>query len=213
LALVYQVGLADPAVYVTSHLLATSAMGVAMLALVSSLVSRYACRPSPALRQELGVLALGAALAFALPVAVTLFELLGLAPMSDVDGRSLLPEIRSAARGEAADRDASPRFAQIDRFWGRTQEDGRPVVSITDGPFRLIHHVTSPDDDELYDHRDDPTEQRDVAADRPERVTRLRARVESHLERAAAPWGGGAPEVEIEDMLLRQLRALGYDVE
>ena len=77
MALVYQVGLADPAVYVTSHLLATSAMGVAMLALVSSLVSRYACRPSPALRQELGVLALGAALAFALPVAVTLFESYG----------------------------------------------------------------------------------------------------------------------------------------
>jgi arylsulfatase A-like enzyme len=143
----------------------------------------------------------------------TLFALLGLPSMDDVDGRSLLPEIRSAARGEAADRDASPRFAQIDRFWGRTQEDGRPVVSITEGTFRLIHYVTSPEDDELYDHRDDPGEQRDVAGDQPERVTRLRTRVENHLERAAAPWGGGAPEVEIEDMLLRQLRALGYDVE
>jgi hypothetical protein len=74
LALVYQVGLHDPTIYVTAHLLATSALGVGMLALVASLVARYAWPRSPALRQELGVPALGAVLALALPVALTLFE-------------------------------------------------------------------------------------------------------------------------------------------
>ncbi len=74
LALVYQAGLHDPAIYVTAHLLATSALGVGMLALIASLVARYARPRSPALRQELGVLALGAVLALSLPVALTLLE-------------------------------------------------------------------------------------------------------------------------------------------
>jgi hypothetical protein len=74
LALVYQVGLHDPAVYVTAHLLATSALGVGMLALIASLVARYVRPCTPALRHELGVLLVGVVLALALPVALTLFE-------------------------------------------------------------------------------------------------------------------------------------------
>jgi len=77
LALVYQVGLPDPAVYVATHLLATSALGVGMLLLLTSLLARYALPHSGSRRHELGVLAVGAVLAFALPVAVTLLESTG----------------------------------------------------------------------------------------------------------------------------------------
>ena len=42
---------------------------------------------------------------------------------------------------------------------------------------------------------------------------KLRSSIESYLERDESPWGQQeAPQIEIEEMLLRQLRALGYDL-
>ena len=40
----------------------------------------------------------------------------------------------------------------------------------------------------------------------------MRDQMDRYLD-AEVPWGGGAPEVDIDDLQLRQLRALGYAVE
>jgi arylsulfatase A-like enzyme len=141
----------------------------------------------------------------------TLLELLGLPPLEGADGRSRVPEIWAAARGEPGPADGGPRFAHIDQAWGRTREVPRPMVAVSEGSFRLIHRAAA-DRGELYDRAADPREQVDIAAQQPEVLARLTALAEQYLERPPAPWKQ-APAVELEDAELEQLRALGYVIE
>jgi arylsulfatase A-like enzyme len=142
----------------------------------------------------------------------TLLDLLDLPPLEDPDGRSFLPEILAAADG-ASDRGAeTSRFAYLDLTWGRTNREPHPLVSVSSGPYRFFHQPTQPESSELYDHDADPTEQHDIAAEQPEIAARLREEAEAHLESDPAPWGD-ASVVELDDMMLNQLRALGYKIE
>jgi hypothetical protein len=61
----------------------------------------------------------------------------------------------------------------------------------------------------LYDLRTDPTEQNDIIAEHPERREALTARIREYLETAPAD----VEDVKIDEMLLRQLKALGYAIE
>jgi len=142
----------------------------------------------------------------------TLLDLLGLPPLEDPDGRSLLPEILAVADG-AGDRDAeASRFAYLDLTWGQTKREPHPLVSVSSGRYRFFHQPTQPESSELYDHEADPREQHDIAAEQPEVAARLREEAEAHLESDPAPWGE-ASVVELDDMMLNQLRALGYKIE
>jgi len=141
----------------------------------------------------------------------TLLDLLGLPPLPGADGRSRLPEILAAARGQEAPDGDTPRFAHIDQAWGRTREPPRPMVAVSEGRFRLVHRVAA-GSDELYDRSADPLEQRDIGAEQPEVLARLTGLAESYLEKPPAPWQR-APDVEIDPAELEQLRALGYQVE
>jgi hypothetical protein len=74
LAGVYLANLDDPSTYSSTHLLAVSAFGAALLGLAVSEVERWR-RPLPlATRERLRVLAFGALLAFSLPICITLAE-------------------------------------------------------------------------------------------------------------------------------------------
>jgi len=139
----------------------------------------------------------------------TMLDLLRLPPLEEVDGRSRLPAMLAAARGEPAPPSDSPRFAHLDQSWGRTKQDPRPMVAVRDGPYRLVraHEATG----WLYDRTDDPTEQVDVGEDQPEVLARLQALVDEYLARPPAPWQ--ASDVELDDAQLEQLRALGYEIE
>ncbi len=139
----------------------------------------------------------------------TLLDLLKLPPLEVVDGRSRLPEIMTAARGEPPLLQDTPRFAHLDQSWGRSKEEPRPMVAVREGPYRLVraHGATG----WLYDRSDDPREQADVSKDEPEVLARLQAFVDEYLERPPAPWQ--ASDVELDDAQLEQLRALGYQVE
>jgi arylsulfatase A-like enzyme len=141
----------------------------------------------------------------------TLLDLLGLPPLDGADGRSRLPEILAAARGEQGPAGDGARFAHIDQAWGRTREPPRPMVAVSEGSYRLIHRAAA-DRGELYDRSADPREQVDVGAERPEVLARLTALAEEYLERPPAPWKE-APSVELEESELEQLRALGYSVQ
>jgi hypothetical protein len=85
------------------------------------------------------------------------------------------------------------------------------VLSVTDGPYRLIQYEKQPQFAELYDHRTDPHEKKSLSKELPEVADRLRQRLAEYRALPAAPWGHPL-EVEIDQMRLEQLRALGYAV-
>ncbi len=141
----------------------------------------------------------------------TLLDLLGLTPLDEADGRSRLPEILAAVRGAPAPELAGPRFAHLDQHWARNQLEPSPMISVSDGPYRLFRFG---DDSpaELYDRSLDPSEQVDLASDRPEVLARMTKLAEDYLAQPAASWAGAA-DVEIDPAELEQLRALGYQVD
>jgi arylsulfatase A-like enzyme len=143
----------------------------------------------------------------------TVLELLGLPALSDVDGNSMVPEIVAAVKGEAPLDDDGLAFAQIDQAWGRTQEGPRPMVAVNQGQWRLMFRAGFPELTELYDKWADPREQRNIADDQPELTETLTERAVGYLKSPPPPWGDDAPSVEIDEMQMNQLRALGYGVQ
>ncbi|MCR9095462.1 MAG: sulfatase-like hydrolase/transferase [bacterium] len=138
----------------------------------------------------------------------TLYELLGLEDAPEMDGKSRANWILGDYTPDFPARD----YAHLDRTWGRTGQDPDPIVAVTEGTRRLIHDVNNPDFDRLYDVKSDPREMRNIAADEPDVLKRLRSAAEDYLALPPA-WEGGAPEIELDEMSLRQLRALGYSIE
>jgi arylsulfatase A-like enzyme len=141
----------------------------------------------------------------------TLLDLLGLPPLEGVDGRSRVPEILAAARRAPAPADETTSIAHLDQFWGRRVAASSPTVSVVEGGFRyvLTRDAAGNTREELFDARRDDAEQVDLAQDEPEVAERLREVAESYL--ASEPsWGSDNPTVEMDEMQLNQLRALGY---
>ena len=85
------------------------------------------------------------------------------------------------------------------------------MVAVDEGRWRLIYRAATPNRSELYDKSEDPREQRDRAREQPELVEALNERARNYLQSPPPPWGA-APTVEIDEMELNQLRALGYGV-
>jgi arylsulfatase A-like enzyme len=148
----------------------------------------------------------------------TLLDLLGLPPLPQTDGRSRVPEILAAARGEPARDDTQPAFAYLDQNWGKRETDPALTVAVAEGRYRyvtgpLTHGNTSGRIfEELFDAETDAPELVSVLDDHPELVKRFREQVEGHLEMEPAEWGVEAPTLEIDEIRLQQLRALGYRV-
>jgi len=73
--------------------------------------------------------------------------------------------------------------------------------------------AAAPESAEFYDSATDPMEQTNLAADRPEDLATYRTLTERYLADDEPPWGVAAGTVEIEEMQLNQLKALGYRIE
>ena len=97
----------------------------------------------------------------------TVLDLLGLPGLLDPDGRTLVPDIQAAARGERHHDDGTA-VAILDQTWGRDNRKPEPQVAVNRGPWRLVYSSARPEQPELFDKETDPREQRNVAADRPE---------------------------------------------
>ena len=143
----------------------------------------------------------------------TVFELLDLPPLPDPDGQSLIPQIVSAAEGATEPDAEGVAIAHLDQAWGRTKQPSQPMVAINEGRWRLIHRAHRPKHSELYDKWQDPHEERNVADDWPEVFEDLNAKAIAYLDSRPPPWGDDAPSVEINEMQMNQLRALGYGVQ
>ena len=144
----------------------------------------------------------------------TLLELIGLPGLGDdIDGVSRVPEILAAARGAPLPEDMQPGFALLDRHWGQRKQSAAPTIQVAEGPLR---YVRVPDgkrhSEELFDAAVDPAELQNLAAERPQQLQRLRAIGTEYLENQTSPWGERPAPIEIDEMQLNQLRALGYQV-
>jgi arylsulfatase A-like enzyme len=143
----------------------------------------------------------------------TLLDLLGLPQMEGVDGVSQRSAILAATRGENVQDRAEPAYAHLDRTWGRRDMDPAPTVSVLDEGFRYVRTPT-PDGgyhQELFDIERDAAELTDVRAERSETLERLSGLADQYLE-SEPPWKEETPALELDEMQLNQLRALGYQV-
>jgi choline-sulfatase len=141
----------------------------------------------------------------------TLLDMLHLPELLEPDGRSRLPELLAAAHGEGALPEQGPRFAHIDANWGQAKKPELPMVSVSEGDYRLLIGASAGGHGRLFDRSSDMLEQRDLSAEQPEVLARMKELAREYLARPPAPWGA-APEVGIGEDELEQLRALGYSV-
>ncbi len=145
----------------------------------------------------------------------TLLDLLGLPPMEGVDGQSRVPELLAAARGEELPAREDPAIAHIDRFWGQRRRDAAPHIALIDGDLRFFYTAQSEGRArlELFDSSMDPAELENVVREHPEAAERMTSLVRAYLDHSPdPPWGEEAPPLELDEIQLNQLRALGYDI-
>jgi arylsulfatase A-like enzyme len=139
----------------------------------------------------------------------TILDLIGMSPLEDPDGTSLLPAVEAAASGESSPDEGTLRFAHLDHTWAGFEGEPDPIVSVTENEWRMIYQG---EERMLFDKNRDPREQTNLASERPEVVTSMTELVEDYLSTDDAPWPEEALSIEIDDMELNQLRALGYGV-
>jgi arylsulfatase A-like enzyme len=141
----------------------------------------------------------------------TVLDLLGLPAQQDAEGRSLVPLIEASAHGGPPDGDApSEAFAYLDRTWGKTETPPKPLVALDEGGLRLIYPAYKPESAAIYDKREDPGEQRDLSVTLADQKAAMTERVRAYLERKPSI---PSVVVEMDEMQLDQLRALGYVLE
>lgn len=143
-------------------------------------------------------------------VMPTLLDLLGIAAPGPLHGRSLVPMLEDPRRASRL----RPAFSEFNDTRLRTAFDGR--WTLIDNPDEHLPRCfkQAPDDLypiarlELYDLESDPGEQRNIAAEHPEQVQRLRSLI---ARRFASLDADSPPErQEIPYDLRRRLEALGY---
>jgi arylsulfatase A-like enzyme len=142
----------------------------------------------------------------------TVLDLLGFEFPGETDGRSMVPLIRAALGGPPPPEELLERrsFAELDRFWGKADMERIEFVSVVDGPYHLVEHFAKEPRVELYDRLTDPTEQRDVSRAHPDLVESLRESASAYRAHERI-WD--SPLVELDEMRIGQLRALGYVIE
>jgi len=142
----------------------------------------------------------------------TVLDLLGEEGLSEGDGRSLLPEV-SAAIDRAEPDFGEPVFAHLDRTWGRVGTPPRWVIAATAHPHRLIFHPDGERANELYDLATDPGERENRYESEPEIAAALERSARDYAGRARSGWAAERKTVELDDMMMGQLRAIGYAIE
>jgi arylsulfatase A-like enzyme len=144
----------------------------------------------------------------------TLLDLVGLPPLQGADGRSMLPLVLAAGGSSAEPAPGyltRPVVSHLDQNWGGRAE-AREWVSLTDGDSRLIVQADRPDSAEFYDWNTDPREVTNRSAEHPPQLQPMLERIDRYRRDSEPPWGVESPTIEVDELRLNQLRALGYRV-
>jgi len=141
-------------------------------------------------------------------VLPTLVELVGAEPLASAQGRSLVPAMEAARDGSRLPpRDDLSRSAFA--WWPDPKQ--LPLRSVVLDDHQLLFNDQVAGWDQLYDLAADPMAQRDVAAEQPERVERLRELgLRGMRANQPVPAARRAPRMKIDRKTLDQLKALGY---
>jgi arylsulfatase A-like enzyme len=145
-----------------------------------------------------------------LDVLPTLYDLVGIPAPEGIDGRSLVPDLLAAGRGEPPPEVDRTAIAHLDQTWGQRERKPRNTVAVADGELRYVRIDGPQPSEQLFDAAVDPKELVEVSEDEPEALERLRARADAYMQ--TTPEWGDAPERDITDLELNQLRALGYAI-
>jgi arylsulfatase A-like enzyme len=145
----------------------------------------------------------------------TLLDLLGLPPLQPSDGRSFRPEILAAARGEAVREPERSAVAFLDQRWGTPNVPPAQTISVVAGSQRyvLTHDRLGTDRklEELFDANDDPGELVDHFPEKPDAARPLQEQAAEQLA-AGIVWSQAPAKLELDELQLNQLRALGYEL-
>lgn len=144
----------------------------------------------------------------------TILDIVGLPPLEGADGRSLVPLILAAA-GEEVDTNgvARPVYSQLQRGWGRPTPAAASLIAVGHDGKRLITEIDDGEKkSEFYDHETDPAEQQDLLAEGDEEIAARHLELVDEYAKleGTAPWGEEPTSVELDEMRLNHLRALGY---
>jgi arylsulfatase A-like enzyme len=144
----------------------------------------------------------------------TLLDLLGLPAPPAADGRSRVPEILAAARGEAPPAETRATYAHLDQRWGQRDVEAAPTVAVLDGGFRFVltELPRGVMKEELFDDSLDHAERRNLLEQHPDVAKRLAELARGHLASEPAPWAAETSTLELDELELNQLRALGYAI-
>ena len=146
----------------------------------------------------------------------TILDLLGLPPIPDADGKSRRPEILAAARGEALPSAEEPAVAHLDQHWGQRGKAPLPTVAISQDSYRYVFVPSEgeevPEVEQLFDASIDPRETHNLIESEPELAKKLRAEADNYLTLTPS-WGTDTETLEMDEMQLNQLRALGYKID
>jgi arylsulfatase len=145
-----------------------------------------------------------------LDVWPTILDLVGLPELPGADGRSLMPLVLDSAAGApATEETVRPVFAHLAKGWGQPSAEERSMVSLTHGDKRVIRYLEDGSETRFYDRSTDRAEHNDLAEQGvPEEFETLLA--EYAEWRGDVPWGVAPTEVELDELRLNHLRALGY---
>ena len=145
----------------------------------------------------------------------TLLDLSQLPLPKEAQGQSLLPLLAGQDPAKLG-WTSRPAFAERHLAPVAMEEDKQPTESwaIVDGEWKLIKNGIRPagrPEFELYDHRKDPINLHDVAAEHPEVVKRLAGQLDAwHQKALAARVKPDAGTAEVTSEERERLRALGY---
>ena len=145
-----------------------------------------------------------------LDVAPTILELAKIDKPESMHGESLMPLLNDSARWSSR-----PAVSEWTRRTDQRNQDMVDAFSIIVDGHKLIHNVERPDgfpEYELYDHREDPLDQNDIAAEHPEIVERLAKQLDDwHAWALANKLATDAEATEgLDSAELERLRSLGY---
>ena len=132
-------------------------------------------------------------------IAPTVLAFLGLEPMADAQGESLLPLMAGAA-GDPE------RAAYAETLVPMINFGYAPLRAVRAGGWKYIHAPRA----ELYHVNEDTGELQNLASAEPERVKRLRALLYRLIDEAPVVVGAGATQRQVNAAEVRQLESLGY---
>lgn len=146
-------------------------------------------------------------------IAPTLLDLVGVARPEGFEGQSMRDLVNGDAEAMASFDRATAEYFRLDKGWlGSIRTDRWHYIYNPD----RITPVCRPESDyfkvaeeELYDHEKDPSEQLNVAVERPSLIVELRQELLTRFERQLEH----EPPQRADPRVIEQLKAMGYLVE